>query len=64
MAVNDAVRPADRSLLDLPRFDLCFGVDDVEAPATVTVYSESVDEIDTHWISIEADWAIDVADVA
>lgn len=64
MAVNDAARPADRSLLDLPRFDLRFGVDDVAAPTTVTVYSEPVDDIETHWVSIGVDWAIDLRDVA
>lgn len=64
MALNDRLRDPDSARFEFPDFDLRYGVDDHEAPTQVTIYSDSVDDIDTHWISIDAASAVDVVDVA
>lgn len=47
-----------------PSFELTYIFDDEENPTKVTVFSKLDDDIETGWISIDADHAIDLADVA
>jgi len=48
---------------DLPSFDLVCAYDDEERPTEVTIYSSDTDEITTHWITIEKDYAWDLMNV-
>lgn len=64
MALPDRVHARDPSLDVLPTFDLSFGLDDLEAPTRVTVYAEPDEEITTHWITVDAAHAVDLAQVA
>ena len=64
MSVNDSLPESKSRLADLPTFELSFAIDDETNPAWVTVYSAKADEIDTHWISIDVAYAIDLAKVA
>jgi len=64
MSVHDSSLDHRNDLDALPSFELSFDFDDDERPRWVTVYSEQEDEIATHWLSIEVDYAIDLAKVA
>lgn len=64
MSVNDAIRSSDGDLAALPNFDLCFAFDDDEAPRWVTVYSEVDDEFTTQWLSMRADLAVGLDQIA
>ena len=48
---------------ELPSFDLIWAYDDEERPTEVTIYSDEQDEITTHWITIEEDYAWDLENV-
>lgn len=56
--MTDLVPDRCGTLDALPTFGLSFGVDDVEAPTQVTVFADDLDEIETHWITIDAAHAV------
>lgn len=56
--MTDLVPDRAGALDALPTFALSFGVDDDDAPTQVTVYADDIDEIATHWITIDAAHAV------
>ena len=42
----------------LPTFDLEYGIDHPDRPASVTVYAPDADDVSTHWITIDASHAV------
>lgn len=53
-----------RSPAALPTFALSYGVDDLDEPTRVTVYSDELDEIATHWITVDVDHANSIGAIA
>lgn len=43
-----------------PTFDLLYIFDDDEDPTQVTIFSEIEAELDTHWITMDVEHAIDL----
>lgn len=64
MSVTDSMRDSDYRLADLPTFDLNYTVDDGDDPRLITVYAEAAEEFATHWITVDVEHAVDLADVA
>lgn len=48
----------------LPSFELEYGLDDPEAPTAVTVFAPDAADVSTAWLSIDADHAVPLEDVA
>lgn len=63
MPQNDPAPEASAVRTDLPSFALSYAVDSETDPSRVTVYSPEKTETGTHWITIDADHAVDLADV-
>jgi hypothetical protein len=55
---DEDVPPADRASVDLVS-----AVDDEADPTQLTVYSDRDDEITTHWITVDLDHAVDLAEM-
>lgn len=64
MSATDSTRHQPSPLAELPVFELAFEVDDVSDPTWVTLYSPAAAELDTHWISVDAEHAVDLETVA
>lgn len=61
------MRSVENDVVDavaLPSFDLDYGFDDEEEPATVTVYDPDPDRITASWITMDVQWAVSLDDVA
>jgi hypothetical protein len=63
VTISPRRRPT-RRVEELPRFDLDFDLDTPDNPTEITIYSSLEAELATHWISIDADHAVDLRDVA
>ena len=64
MSATDSTRESSSPLAELPVFELAFDVDEVSDPAWVTLYSPAASELETHWMSMDADHAVDLDAVA
>jgi hypothetical protein len=64
MSRNDSLAASPDDLGDLPAFDLAYDVDDEAEPTRVVVYAETDDAVATRWLSVDADCAVSLDDVA
>lgn len=63
MEAGDRIATSADELAELPTFDLSYSVDDTEDPTVVTVFLAEGDRIVTTWISMEAEYAVDLENV-
>lgn len=49
---------------DLPQFDLAYEFDDPLDPMEVTIFEPGAPDRTTHWLTVDVDWAIDLASIA
>lgn len=63
-ATDPEPRAAVSALLDYPRFEYDYAVDDLLEPGEITIYQPTALDVTTHWLSIDAGSAVDLADIA
>lgn len=64
MTTEQPSRELRTDLAELPTFRLSCTVDDEEDPSRVTVFSDAGDDFYFTWISIDADSAVDLDEIA
>ena len=52
------------AISSLPTFDLDYGFDDPDDPKWVTVFAPAAEDVATAWLTIDADHAVALEDVA